>query len=236
MTIRSRLKVLARRTGVDVRRVSDGFGIDLNDDLRRCCPSPDVIFDVGANAGQSVARFKGLFSRASIHAFEPDPQTFLRLQAAASSYAGIMLNNTAVGAKPGATNLFLYAHSDMNSVLPSGVANWSEVTASIEVPVVTVDGYCRESGLAHIDLLKTDTQGFDLEVLRGAAEMLAAGCISCVLSEMNFGEIYEGQPSPSEMLRFMQEAGYRVISFYDMHHNAQGLGWLDVLWRKETQV
>ena len=50
----------------------------------------------------------------------------------------------------------------------------------------TIDDFTCEEEISHIDLLKIDTEGFDLEVLRGAQQMLDAGKISFVQVEVGF--------------------------------------------------
>ena len=39
-----------------------------------------IIFDVGANKGQSIRRFKNIFPKSTIHAFEPIKEEFVKLQ------------------------------------------------------------------------------------------------------------------------------------------------------------
>jgi hypothetical protein len=41
--------------------------------------------------------------------------------------------------------------------------------------------------------------------------------------------MYEGMPRVDETLRFLFDHGFRVVSFYDMHYQADLLGWTDVL-------
>ena len=51
-----------------------------------------LIFDVGANQGQSVDYFKKTFPQCKIHCFEPDPQSFSRLKENVD-YPDVILNN-----------------------------------------------------------------------------------------------------------------------------------------------
>lgn len=59
-----------------------------------------------------------------------------------------------------------------------------------KVRLDTVDAFCAEQGIEHIDLLKTDTEGYETSVLRGANSMFEQGRIDFDLAECDF-------PSPT---------------------------------------
>ena len=61
---------------------SDRLSLELEIDLQRLCVAEPVrcIFDVGANMGQSAARFAREFPSAQIYSFEPVKQTFAALK------------------------------------------------------------------------------------------------------------------------------------------------------------
>jgi hypothetical protein len=56
-----------------------------------------IIFDVGANKGQSIRRFKNIFPKSIIHAFEPIKEEFVKLQDEFKNDKSIFLNNFALG-------------------------------------------------------------------------------------------------------------------------------------------
>ncbi|MFL6733645.1 MAG: FkbM family methyltransferase, partial [Sphingomicrobium sp.] len=78
-------------------------GSDLFSDLATDLPLLQVttVFDVGANVGQSVETYLREFPTATIHAFEPVPDTFAQLQANVGHNARVAIHNIAFGAKPG---------------------------------------------------------------------------------------------------------------------------------------
>jgi FkbM family methyltransferase len=53
------------------------------------------------------------------------------------------------------------------------------------VSVRTIDDFCAEQAIAEIDLLKIDTEGYDLQVLEGARSLLTRGRVRFVYSEFN---------------------------------------------------
>ena len=56
------------------------------------------------------------------------------------------------------------------------------------VPLTTIDQICNETAIDHIDLLKIDTEGHEMEVLLGASAMIDAGRISSV--QLEFGDTF----------------------------------------------
>jgi hypothetical protein len=76
-----------------------------------------------------------------------------------------------------------------------------------------------------------DTQGTEIDVLRGAVDALAEGRIRLVYSEVEFVHLYENQALFQDMDRHMQQAGYELCGIYNLSHNPNGrLIVTDALW------
>jgi Methyltransferase FkbM domain len=91
----------------------------------------------------------------------------------------------------------------MSSLLRPARAAGGAVVAGTPVTVTTLDEYCAANGIERIDLLENDTQGYELEVLRGAESLMAAGRIRLVYLELIFSEMYEGLPPFDLVYRFL---------------------------------
>jgi FkbM family methyltransferase len=76
---------------------------------------------------------------------------------------------------------------------------------AIEVETTTLDAWTAESGLA-IDFLKLDTQGSELDVLRGASRALEH--VSMIETEVEFSEIYAGQPLFADVDAYLRSRGF----------------------------
>src|SRR5437870_3865232 len=97
--IRKSVKTLLRHAGIDIRFIPK-TGFDAFDDMRRLTASDSpVVFDVGANEGQSIARFRSIFPRPVIHSFEPGRDAFAKLKAQTANIPDLHLNNVAAGAQ-----------------------------------------------------------------------------------------------------------------------------------------
>jgi FkbM family methyltransferase len=69
----------------------------------RILSNSSIVFDVGANRGQSIAFFKKMFPSVTILAFEPSPRVFLKLQKKWENKKNVSLFELALGATKGET-------------------------------------------------------------------------------------------------------------------------------------
>ena len=86
----------------------------------------------------------------------------------------------------------------------------------IRVDCTTIDRFCSECSIKKIDVLKIDTEGFDLEVLKGATSMLAHKAIKFIYFEFNDiaprSDASGGALVPIDQL--IRAYGYRFIATY----------------------
>jgi FkbM family methyltransferase len=138
-----------------------------------------TIFDVGAHQGQTTQQFTSDFPVETVYAFEPAPDNYRALQRTAEPNC-VVTEQCALSSKEGSMELNLSNHSTAHSLEAPG-----ERRSSLSVVVTTIDRYCTDERIPHIDLLKIDTEGHDLEVLKGAESMLRGERISYVLAEIS---------------------------------------------------
>ncbi len=173
-----------------------------------------LIFDVGANIGQSISLFKKQFPHSIIHSFEPSPKTFEILQKANGNRNDVHLWNIALGSKVEQKVLLENSNSDMSSFLPLAEFGWGEIKTKTIVPVSTIDQFCYEKNISHIDILKIDTQGFDFDVIKGAEKVIQENRIGLLYFEIIFSEQYEGLPPVPEIFDYLFTHGFKLITLY----------------------
>ena len=191
-------------------------GIDLGLDLRRYVPAGRLrtIFDVGANVGQSAVKFARQFPAAQVFSFEPVEATYQRLVARTRGLPNVRCIRSALGAAVETRRLFHQRDCQCNS-LAEGANRATAAGSSEEVPVTTIDDFCAREGIGRIDLLKTDTEGFDLEVLRGAAGLLGAGRVRFVYSEVTFDPADDQHTPFFPLAAFLREHDLQFVALYD---------------------
>ncbi len=136
---------------------------------------PDTVFvDIGGAQGYFsllAAHFAG--DQGSVHIFEPHPTNAdcIRKSIAANGYQSITVHEMALGAESGTIDLQVGQMSFFHSIKTTNPNNSSE---SVSVPLRRADDVFAEAGVSHIDIMKIDVEGAELDVLAGMPNTLAA--------------------------------------------------------------
>jgi FkbM family methyltransferase len=195
------------------------IGTDLLADLMNL-DGVDVrqIFDVGANRGQTYRRFRSDFPKAMIHCFEPIASPFRELVTVTRDDQNADSEMIAFGNAPGTTEIRLFDDADyLNSLRPE-VMNQSPNATTQSVKIETIDRYVANRGIAHIDLLKIDTEGFELTVLEGAHDSLTNERVSLILAEVGFVRNDIRHTNFCDLTDALYKYGFHLYGVYDMYH------------------
>ncbi len=211
------------------------WGSDLWEDLRAIIASENPLcLDVGANIGQTIELLLANFKQPMIHAFEPAPGSFEQLRKYETNPL-VRIHNVGVGAATGEVLFHEYPSSELSSFLPlsdnpASRFSGAQPQRTLLREVVTIDDFLAQQAMRAVDVLKSDTQGFDLNVLRGAATALEDGAIKTVLIEMNFIQLYDGQSSTSEIFDFLSGKGYGLVDLYEKERRHNQIQWCNALF------
>jgi len=224
--IRSQIKKLANwaleRQGIVLVRPRFRYGFDVWSDIRRLAEAwnypVSLFFDVGANEGQTAAIALRQYPKAQIISFEPHPSTFSKLMANFSNEARFKGANIALGHEIGEVAMFQYDLSTVASLVPDTQysTRFGGDSNRVAVQCTTLDLYCANNRIEQIDVLKIDTEGFDLMVLQGSQSMLQKHGIKFIYVEFN-----DLQPTPGTfggalipIDTLLRPYGYRFIASY----------------------
>jgi FkbM family methyltransferase len=229
--IKETIRSVAAKLGYDVRNRAS-LGISPFADMRKFVPAgkDPLILDIGANVGQSVARFRKTFPTAIIHSFEPGPDTFQTLSENVATDERVSVWNCAVGASTGRQNFEENTNPDMSSFLSLSTTGWGEVKRQSLVEVTTVDAFLESNRVAHVDILKSDTQGYELEVFKGAEQALRGNRIGLVYFEFIFSDMYKQLPGFDEVFRHLVDRNFSLVAIYDFHYQNRLASFADVLF------
>ena len=210
-------------------------GVDLWDDIKFILgESSPICIDVGANKGQTIESILATFNTPIIHAFEPSSDVFDLLEAT-NFGNNVSIYNLAMGSEVASREFINYSESRLSSFLPMDTDEenrFREIEKkNVEiVGISTVDNFMRSNNIVKIDLLKIDTQGFDLEVLHGARSALEAGAVKLVLIEMNFVKMYKNQSAPNDIINFLKDHELCLVDYYEKVRQGECLAWCTALF------
>ena len=168
MSFRANVRKILHSFGYDISAYAkDSCGRNAFLDMRRFVSDDSftTVFDVGANEGQFLETLRLHFPRCKVYSFEPGPKTYEILRAKSARMDNVTTWNCGLGADRGSAMLLENSQSVMSSILELGEKGWGKIERQTEISIRTVDEFCEEQGIERVDILKTDTQGFDLEVL-----------------------------------------------------------------------
>ncbi|MEQ8625759.1 MAG: FkbM family methyltransferase [Vicingaceae bacterium] len=194
------------------------IGIDLFVDLKQFFKEQQlkVVFDVGANEGQTIEQFRNYISFGQLISFEPVPSTFNLLSKNVRDSDRIVIENIGLGAEAAEMDVMINEHSALNSLkLNEG----EQLTGEKErVTIDTLDNYFNKNHLPEISFLKIDTEGFEMEVLQGAEKTIKEGKIKYIYCEVGFDEQNKRHTPWQKLHEYLVPLGYRFVALYDMSY------------------
>ncbi len=198
-----------------------------------------MIFDVGANRGQSILLFSKCFQDFQVHAFEPSPEVFNSLRKRHQNDR-VVLNNYGVADTDGILTFYRAVMDETSTFrLPDLDSSYhktkskilithpKKMYSGIDVKTVKLDTYCRDASINVIDLLKIDVEGFEKEVLLGAASLFESKAIRRIQLER-----HEDNMRPNEEV-FISEylTNFNFLKAHSIRH-AFG-NFYDDIWKLE---
>jgi FkbM family methyltransferase len=148
--------------------------------LRKILVAGNVAVDAGANIGiysQFLARCVG--PAGAVYSFEPGPENYERLRAAARGFPNMHILQAAVGQHSGKSELYL---SDTLNVDHRTYLIDNSARRAVQIEMVALDDYFKPG--QRVDLVKMDIQGYELHALRGARRLLADNPAAKLLLEL----------------------------------------------------
>jgi FkbM family methyltransferase len=185
-----------------------------------------IIFDVGANKGQSINIFKNIYPNSFIHSFEPIAEEVEILKNLYQSNDSIKLNNVAVGDKKEKKSFnfnIISGHSSFNSVKQNTawikkrshklkIDPLNYTLEKRDIDIIKLDDYTSENNIKKIDILKIDTQGYESKVLNGCTNLLKKNSIKVIKLELIFSEIYENPLNIYDVEKYLIPNGYKLFA------------------------
>lgn len=171
--------------------------------IKRLGFSPEVCLDIGAYEGYWTDGFKHIFPDCSIMMFEGQTLKEQALIKTAEAYKDVEYKIALLGASETVVSFNIY--DTASSVL----VEHNDTNAKIETRnLASLDKLLAGSKFSKPDFIKIDTQGYELEILKGGEKTLAHA--EFVLLEVSFLDIYINCPLIADTLSFMKQRGFVV--------------------------
>jgi FkbM family methyltransferase len=189
--------------------------------------TPLVILDIGCRWG-FAERFvqPDAIDNFKVYGFDPDPDECARLQDLYSKLPpeSVTCVPLALAGQKGTRTLYITkepACSSLHRPIQSLVDHYPSLDCmrlekTIEIEVVTLKEWAEKNAVNHVDYIKLDTQGSELEILKGAGALLST--IKCIDIEVEFNPLYEGQSVFSEVDGFLRLNGFELWRLSNLVH------------------
>lgn len=190
-----------------------------------------VFVDVGARG--SSLDLKQLAPIVKYYGFEPDSVEYERLvkSSADADYASVEYDNHALHSRSGKGTLFVTESPTFSSLLEPNlevveqfpywhatgeeIGSYMHIKDRVSVPITTLNAVAKNQfNLEHIDYLKLDTQGNELDILKGADQLLDKCQISVIRCEVWLQSFYQNQGLFSDIDALLRRKGFM---FLDIH-------------------
>jgi len=190
----------------------------------------NCVLDVGANYGQYGTMLRDAGYQGRIISFEPVSTSYQRLQQVAAEDSNWDTYNFALGSTEREQEIHVTTASDFASFLPP--SEFSKKTFGDVVTIAKKEyvqikklddifaSVIKKQSQANIHL-KMDTQGYDLDVFKGAENSLQN--ITSIQSELSVLPVYEGMPNYIESLSTYRNAGFEITGMFPVSHDSATL-------------
>ena len=212
-----------------------------------------IIFDVGANIGQTLKKFKNIWPDSNVYCFEPIKEFYDTLIDNSLNYDEVSCYNFAFGDTDKEDVKFYYHEiqpmlsgvyklnpnsKDSIGINEPDLAGLKEgdfmhnANQEITVKQHKLDTFVGYWDIPKIDILKLDTQCSEAKILKGAEETLEK--TSVILTELNFYDLYTKNLSFYDIEQYLKPAGFKLydISYISKNPLNGRTDWVDVIYKK----
>ena len=174
-----------------------------------------LVVDIGAHDGSVFSLPYAKDRNNLVYAIEPIPELAEKIR----SYGlpNLHVFCAAIGEEEGLATFYLNQDTQTSSLLPSNADGvWMPYVDSLktiktlEVSVVRLDNFMKSNRIVEIDLLKVDAQGYDLQVIKSAGDLIRK--VKRIQLEVQITPLYKGSASKYEILEYLEASGFRLVS------------------------
>ncbi|MGH7890468.1 MAG: FkbM family methyltransferase, partial [Thermodesulfobacteriota bacterium] len=184
-------------------------------------PRNPVIVQAGASYGDETVQLALKWPQSYLIAFEPNPHSFETLSQKVADFNNIHIHNLALNYQNGKAPFYVcygttgrdLAFEHASSLLkPSKEMEIHYKGPVINIECAVLDDWCRQNKIDHVDLLRLDLQGSELQVLCSSPQILST--VKVIHVATNFFPFRIGTTRYQELETFLKVLGFRLLSHW----------------------
>jgi FkbM family methyltransferase len=177
------------------------------------------IVDIGANVGQFALFARERYPTAAIFSFEPLEDCWAIFSSIFGSDQRVQLFRCGIGPVDAKAAINVTKENDSSSLLSPAATQvevfGTEVSTKKTVELRRLPSVLSGEQLVAPALLKIDVQGFELDVLRGAEDLLK--CFDSIYVEASYVELYQGQALAGDVIEYLRTQGFELRGVFNQH-------------------
>lgn len=182
-----------------------------------------TLVDAGSRGGTVFPAKLAPYS--TVHAF--DPLTDHQEKNIYTPFHAYTIHRAALASAPGTVEFNVMHHLPMSSILEPDFENYDRhfgwmpgykkwiqninIREKVNIPALSLDSLSKPFQISRIDYLKLDTQGTELDILKGCEQLFSAKAITVILCETSFIPVYKKQCHFSDIDFFLRSKNFILI-------------------------
>lgn len=181
--------------------------------------SDPVILEIGCHNGGHTMGFLNMFASPQVYCFEPDPRAIAHFRERMGERPNVHLFEVAVSDRIGQITFYQSGRKpdpheqaqkdwDRSGSIRKPKKHlikhpWVTFDNALVVNTITLDAWCTEQGIDHVDFIWMDVQGAEMDVFKGGSQTLQK--TRFIYTEYNNQELYEGQANLQQLLNHLTQ-------------------------------
>jgi FkbM family methyltransferase len=175
-----------------------------------------VVFDGGSNKGSFSEIFIQEYKdKCQLHLFEPNQMLLDYTRIKFEYEKGINYSQLGISDKQGEKSFYYFENynNEISSIYPDEAGGWEGLPMKEgKISVTSVDEYCTLNSIKHIDFLKLDIEGSEVDAINGCIGMLNSGDIKIIQIEYG-GHYVRSNRKFQEVIDLVTPLGYKIYRY-----------------------
>lgn len=187
-----------------------GIKEEAHEKLYSLCPPQAVYLDIGTNIGAVLIKMASINIHGQNHGFEPDVYNFEKCKKniELNKLDNVKVNNFGLGET--LAEAYMVVPDEHNRGMNRVRESSTQLQGNTEkVRIETLDNYVNNNGFHSVDLIKIDTEGYEMKVLLGGHNTLRKYS-PILFIELDDQNLREQGNSAKELISFLTDLNYRI--------------------------